>query len=188
MRGIRSSSFVSVLVLGVVACVSAVACASASGEVKGGELRPGFDPNAPPPAIEQPAVPRDAGSGTAWKDLYRDFFGPTGIATCSLSGSCHGMAGQGGPQASNFICGADINECYRTLRTGKHPGEKMSLVEDSAVANPDSAFLFRVVRLQNADGTVVQNLAMPLSPTSFAFSAADIDRMKTWIRNGAKND
>jgi hypothetical protein len=164
----------------------AMACATASGDVTGGGLRAGFDPNALPPAPPQPEV-RDSGSGTTWKDLYRDFFGPTGVANCAGTGVCHSVAGKFGVLASNFVC-TSVEECYQTIRQGKHPFDKVALVDDATLANPDDAFLFKVVRLQAADGTVAKNRDMPQQPRDFAFTAAELDRIKTWIRNGAKND
>ena len=184
MRGTLATSSSLLLALGVVACTSA--CTSASGDVSGGEVRPGYDPNTVLPPIEQPVVEFPDAPPTSWKGLYRDFFGRGAVSGCNRSG-CHSAAGAGGVPSSNFLC-SDVDSCYQTLRTGKHPAQKVALVEDSAIAAPESAFLFRTLRLQAADGTVTQNLGMPQTPATFAFSVADVDRMKTWIRNGAKND
>lgn len=184
MRGLVHSSTLVVLVVLVLAlALGLTACTSADGEVTGGELRPGFDAATPPPvAAEFPNA-----SPTSWHGLYRDFFSPNAESGCARLEGCHGVAGKGGALVSNFVC-SDVDECYRTLRTGKHPAEKVALVEDSAIADPDSAFLFRVIRLRTPDGQVQQNRGMPLQPSDFVFSADEIGRMKQWIRNGATKD
>ena len=64
----------------------------------------------------------------------------------------------------------------------------LALVEQVDIATPDSAYLFKILRYRTADGNIVVNRAMPQVPRDYAYSAEDIDRMKAWIKAGAKND
>jgi len=161
-------------------------CASASGEVRGGEDR--FDAAAPVvPATENPFTdaPR-----TSWKGIYRDFFGRRAKGSCAGNGGCHDAAGKPGSKVSNFVCG-DVEGCYQSLRTAKNPDPRVSmfaLVEDKDIASPDAAYLFSILRYRSAEGTLVPNRGMPLIPSDYDYSSADIDRMKAWIKAGAKND
>ena len=182
MRGTIGTLSIVALGLALGPALGVIACTSASGDVSGGGLRAGYDPNFVPPAQG-----RDSGTGTTWTDLHRDFFGQTGVASCKGTGACHATPDKGGSPVSNFVC-SDKDECYRTMRMGKHPTRGVALVEDSAIANPDSAFLFSTVRVQAADGKIQPNLDMPQQPRDFAFTASEIERIKAWIRAGAKND
>jgi len=51
----------------------------------------------------------------------------------------------------------------------------------------DASYLPRVLRQVN-EPLVPGVLRMPLSPTTAAMCPSDIDRVKAWIANGAKND
>lgn len=170
--------------------LSAGACATATGEVSGGELRKDFDPNAPPEVFTPPGSTEDSfadAGGSTWRGLYRDFFGRTAVSSCAAPGGCHGAAGQSGASASGFICG-DVETCWQTMRTAKHPRKNVALVEDAATADPASAQLFKVLRFVRPDNTLAANEGMPLTPADFAFQPAQIERMQAWMRAGAKND
>jgi hypothetical protein len=159
-------------------------CTSADGEVRGGELRPDVDAAAPPPLVaEFPDAPP-----TTWRGLYRDFFSKNATAGCGQAG-CHGTAGQHGALVSGFVC-VDVDGCWESLRTAEHPGTRVSLVATSAIADPASAEIFKWIRyLEGSPPRLANNGAtMPLQPSDFAFSADAIERMKTWIRNGAVKD
>jgi hypothetical protein len=181
MRGILGPAIV------VIALASA--CSSASGEIKGGDPR--FDAAAPEPLVVPITEPTFADAPpTSWKGIYRDFFGRRSKASCAGNGTCHDAAGKAGSKISNFIC-ADVDACYTSLRTAKDPDPRVStksLVEDADVAAPENAYLFAVVRLRTPDGNLVVNRGMPQEPPDFAYAAADVDRMKAWIKAGAKND
>jgi hypothetical protein len=189
MRGIAPGS---VLPSGLfVVIAGAAACTSASGDVKGGEPRPGYDAAAPAP-LEVP-ITEDAyadAAPTTWKGIYRDFFGRRAKSSCAGNGTCHDAADRPGAKISNFIC-ADLEGCYQSLRTAKDPDPRVSthaLVEETDIAAPQGAYLFKVIRYRTADGQIAENRGMPQVPRDFAFMPTEIDRMQTWIRNGAKND
>lgn len=173
------------------ACAGASACADASGDVKGGELRPGYDAAAPVPLEVPITEPTYADAPPAsWRGLYRDFFGQRADASCAGNGTCHAAAGNPGAKVSNFVC-ADLDGCYQSLRTAKDPDPRVSsraLVEDADVAKPAGAYLFSVIRYRTPDGVSVENRGMPLLPRDYAFNPAAIDRMQAWIAAGAKND
>jgi hypothetical protein len=163
----------------------ALSCASADGEVRGGSLRAGLDASPPPPLVAEfpDAAP------TSWRGLYRDFFSPNAASGCAHQSGCHGTPGVAGSLVSGFVC-AEVDGCWASLRTAKHPNTGLSLVEDTAVSDPGSARLFRTLRyLEGSPPQLAANGGtMPAQPPDFAFSAEAIERMKSWIRGGAKND
>lgn len=152
------------------AAAAAVAC-DASGDVRGGD--PLFD--AAPPAVTPPE--EDAGPivNPTWAGLYADYFGPTGKASCSGDGACHGDASHNGAKLSAFVCGADKDACFASI-TGES-----TLVRPGA--DPSSPSGLELILRKEAGGG-----RMPLRPASVTFSRNDIARIRAWIRNGAKND
>lgn len=158
------------------ALASGAACAQASGDVKGGDAL--FDASAPKVTTSSEG---DAGPDPTWNGLYRDFFGPSGKASCAGDGTCHGDASQPGAQASAWICNQDKDACYKSIR-----GDS-GLVTDADVTNTDPTklpFLLDIIRKDQPAG---QN-RMPKRPTTISFSIDDVARIKAWIKNGAKND
>jgi hypothetical protein len=195
MRGIATESsagssgvFRSAL---AVALIGAVACTSASGEVKGGDPRPGYDAAAPAPLeVAVTEDPYTNAAPTTWKGIYRDFFGRRAQSSCAGNGTCHDAPDRPGSKISNFVC-ADLDGCYESLRTAKDPDPRVSmhaLVEVTDLAAPEGAYLFKVIRYRTKDGQVAENRGMPQLPRDFAFKSDEIDRMQAWIRSGAKND
>jgi hypothetical protein len=165
------------------------ACSDASGEVTGGELRPGYDASAPP-RLEVPEPTYEGASKTSWLGIYRDFFGRHSPASCAGSGgACHAQPDHAGARGSNFVCG-DAAECYDSLRTHKTPkaGSPRALVEPADVANPAGAHLFEVIRYRTPNNTLIDNRGMPQVPSDYDFLPDAIDRMKTWIGAGALRD
>lgn len=154
-------------VAGVVVGASAVGCGDA--EVTGGEPR--LDGGAP--AAEDDAG--GVGGGATFTDLYRDFFGPRGAAACGGAG-CHGTPTAPGAAVSNFVC-SDQATCAATMST--------ELVGPSGLADPEASLLFGVLRRELPDGGTTG--FMPQAPT-YAFSPASMERVRTWIAAGARND
>ncbi len=185
-RAGRSSFACAVLLLAFVS-----ACSSASGEVKGGELRPGYDAAAPAPLVVPITEPTFADAApTTWRGLYRDFFGRRGQASCAGNGTCHDSADRPGAKQSHFVCG-DVDQCWQSIRSAKDADPRVStrsLVEASDVGSPAGAYLFEVIRYRTPDGTAVENRGMPQLPRDYAFMPAAIDRMQAWIAAGAMND
>ena len=165
-------------------------CTSASGDVKGGDLRPGFDAAAPPPLevpITEPTF--DDAAEASWRGLYRDFFGRGAqAASCAGRGTCHGTATEAGARQSGFVCG-NVEECWQSLRQSTSPagsGDTRPLVAESDVAKPGGARLFEVLRSRATDGTLLGK-GMPAG-SDYAYTPDAIDRMQLWIAAGAKND
>ncbi len=155
--------------LAVILAATLAACGSAGGAVQGGadlfEAGPAPIPDSGPPV--------DAGSGTTWTDLYRDFFGHVqGGPGCSGTGSCHKSADQGG--GSTWVCGDTQDSCWRGLTTANPP------IIDTK--DPESSVLFLVALRTKAGGN------MPLAPASYVFSDGAISRIRTWMAAGAQNN
>ncbi len=158
------------LVLATVA--GAASCATASGEITGGEAR--FDASAPLVYFAGDAGPLSPGH--SWQALYADYFGNPARASCAGNGSCHGAASQPGSQSSNFVCPEnDKDACYTSITSG---AAQLVVAHDPA----NSALLSQVLR--HADGSSGN---MPKSPP-YAFSDADLQRISDWITDGANDD
>jgi len=171
----------------VLVVATAASCTSADGEVRGGEAR--FDAALPQPFDAGVTEEADTeASPTSWRGIYRDMFGRSAVSGCAGGGTCHDALGRQGTSVSQFVCGT-VDDCYDSMRNkGADPKTLSGLVKDEDVASPDDARLFKVLRIRQADGTVANNLDMPLQPRDFAFTQEQVERMKTWIRNGAKKD
>ena len=173
------------------ALVSVVSCTSASGDVVGGGPRDGYDAATPAPLVVPITEPTFTDApATSWTGIYRDFFGRRALSSCAGRTSCHVDATGLGAKGSNFVC-ADKDSCWDSMRHAIDSDPKVStrpLIADSDVAAPENAYLFKVVRVITKDGVKHLNMGMPKVPTDFYFKPDDIDRMQTWIRNGALND
>lgn len=157
------------LVLAVV--VTAAACATASGEVSGGDPREPVDAGIPPEELI------DAGTGATWTDLYRDLFGPTGLASCAGTGVCHGAVGQAGEVATHFVC-SDQKTCRQTMLDA-------GLVRPKDSAAPEKSVLETTLRHRAPSGIVIG--LMPKQPP-FVFPRAAMDRISTWIAAGTPDN
>lgn len=172
-----------------VSLLLAASCSADPNAVKGGAPREGFDAAAPPPFDAGVTEVTDKNAPpTSWRGIYRDFFGRASRSGCAGNGTCHEAVGQTGVSVGSFIC-PDATICWQSLRS-KHPEGKLQsgLVTDGDVADPAGAHLFEVIRIKQPDGTVAKNLNMPQLPADFAFTQEEVERMKTWIKNGANND
>jgi hypothetical protein len=117
----------------------------------------------------------DRGDGSRFTDLYRDFFGPTGGASCSAQSICH-VPGGTGFMTSGYECFPDQNGCWASMTS--------SIVPDGGTAMPETTTLYRALR--KAPPTPGSG-PMPRNST-FAFCPADLERITTWIQSGAQND
>jgi hypothetical protein len=157
----------------------AAGCASAPSSEEGGDPR--FD-TSPGETVEGDACAPtgDAGSGTGWSDLYRDYFGPTGVASCAGSpGQCHGDTQGLGYQSSQYLCANGVQGCYQGITSAQADLVTVGDTKD----DPRLSTLYGVLRKScPAGGT------MPLQPSTLVFSPADMARIAAWIGAGAPNN
>jgi hypothetical protein len=158
--------------------LSYAACSNASPDEQGGSLR--FDPTPEIDAGPDCGDPNaDAGSGQAWSDLYRDYFGPTAVSGCGGTvGACHGEAEGLGAEASNFVCAGGVSGCYSGI-TSSAAG---LLTVGDTTDSPTTTGLYAVLRKTCGGGE------MPKEPASFSFSPADMKRIADWIGAGAPDN
>src|ERR1700689_5360595 len=94
------------------AFVSATGCATATGDITGGDAR--FNATSQLSALNLDGGPLS--TGHSWAELYGDFFGNPGRAACAGNGTCHGDANQAGAQSSSFVCALnDKDGCYTSI-------------------------------------------------------------------------
>ncbi len=152
--------------------VTLAACAAEDGGVQG--------PKAKPDTPGVVASQADAGGGTTWTDLYRDFFGPTAPASCAGSGgACHGAPGQSGARVSGYVC-ATRDGCRASMLSAD-----TGLVQESDFAAPEESTLVTVLRRRSATGELEGT--MPKG-SSYELSHDAIARIEAWIRSGAPDD
>jgi hypothetical protein len=117
----------------------------------------------------------DRGDGSTFTDLYTDFFGPTGRASCGASSICHVPGGEGA-SVSGYTCSTDQASCWTSMTS--------SIVPEGGSSHPDDTTLYGILRkAPPAPGSG----PMPLDST-FAFCPGDLARIEAWIAAGAKND
>ena len=137
------------------------------------------------------------GSGSTWTALYRDYFGPSGAASCATNGGdCHGSATQTGAKQSGYVCGASQDECFKGMTVGSDPADFPPLVpaggtpQDGGAQTPMQTALYTAMRLQVANATDPMCTALTCMPklSCFEFTAADVARIEGWIIAGAQNN
>ncbi len=117
-------------------------------------------------------APDGGHGGDRWQDLYACYFGPLGVANCSLNSACHGT---GAGAATIWTCGATSAQCYAGMRA--------SLLPDAGVTDPTTTLLY--FSLRKADGS---GGSMPELPDDVTFDTQDLSRIDAWITKGAPND
>lgn len=147
--------------------LSGIGCATATGEVSGGEPR--FDAGSNAFADADPQ---------SWTGLYRDLFGPNGRGSCSATNSCHGSAAQPGAQQSGFVC-ADKTSCLEALKS-----PDSGLIKASDAMKPEGSGFYGILRKRT--GGAVTGI-MPKSP-QYVFTDEELARVKAWIAKGSPND
>ncbi len=118
----------------------------------------------------------DRGDGSTFTDLYRDFFGPTGLASCSAKSICHVPGGTGMQTSGGYVCSPDQDTCWASMTA--------VIVPDGGSSAPESTTLYKVLRKAPptpGSGPMPRNSA-------FAFCPNDLARIKAWIASGATND
>ena len=168
------------LAAGLLLSAFVAACTNAPPAEEGGDLR--FDPTPPTASADSGACGdpnADAGFGEGWGDLYRDYFGPGGIASCAgTAGACHGEANGLGAQSSQFVCAGGVSGCYQGITS---PSNGLVTVGDTK-DDPKNSGLYAVLRKACIGG------GMPKQPASVTFSPADMKRITAWIGAGAPNN
>lgn len=178
----RSTS-ASLLVTSVVAALSS--CAEAGGEIRGGELTDAgllaTNPPAFTPDTGAPAAYECVGSGTTWTAIYNDIFGPTGRpGSCSFRSNCHGSADGAGAKAGSGI------ECFDQKGCRQSFFDKGIITPGDFAAPEKSALFLSLLRVHKSDGSTVG--FMPQVPADYVFPEACVQRIQTWLRDGAKDD
>jgi hypothetical protein len=176
LRGVGSLSALALLAL--------AACSSAPGAEEGGAVL--FTPTAastsPSDAGDDACSSNanvDAGFGSGWSDLYRDYFGPTGQASCAgTAGACHGDPTATGAVNSDYVCAGTVAGCYAGITSGSAGLVTIGDTTD----DPTTSGLYGVLRKACIGGE------MPKQPANFFFSAADMKRITDWIGAGAPNN
>jgi hypothetical protein len=121
-------------------------------------------------------------AGVTWSSLYRDYFGPTGVASCEAQGFCHGTTAGTGYSVSGFLCpkgDGGVTACWQSITA-----------TDAAAADlvpPDAGFdgdnLSLVLCAQsNPEGS------MPTDGEEtchYYFTATDLQRISAWVAAGA---
>jgi hypothetical protein len=118
----------------------------------------------------------DRGDGSTFSDLYRDFFGPTGLASCGARSICHVPGGTGAQTSGGYVCAPDQATCWATMTR--------SIVPDGGTSAAEGTTLYMALRKAPptpGSGPMPRNSA-------FAFCPNDLERIKTWIASGATND
>jgi hypothetical protein len=113
------------------------------------------------------------GDGAAFSDLYRDFFGPSGQASCSARSICHVPGGTGAQTSGGYVCAPDEASCWASMTS--------TIVPEGGSTTPDQTTLYRALR--KAPPTPGSG-PMPRNST-FAFCPDDLARIRTWIAAGA---
>lgn len=167
----RRAALITALVSAALA-IALGACSDAPLDVTGGDAR--FD--AAPP-VAPPTGCAKGGAGT-WSELFRDCFGP-GHADCAGTAGCHASAGDTGTSFSGFLCGRTKDECYAGM-VGKD-----SIVPMGGSQKPETTRLWNTLR--KAPPASSPPRAMP-NNSGFEFDAEALQRLRTWIQNGARND
>ena len=113
------------------------------------------------------------GSGAAFSDLYRDFFGPSGQASCSARSICHVPGGTGMQTAGGYECYPDEPGCWASMTS--------TIVPDGGSMTPEDTTLYRALRKAPP---IPGSGPMPRNST-FAFCPDDLARIRSWIVAGA---
>ena len=127
------------------------------------------------PARLQTCAP-NPGHDDTWAYLYGCYFAPTGVASCTFTGMCHGGPSELGTSISGgYMCAPDPTACWNSMTSS-------GVV--SAASDPTSTTLYTVLRTKPTG----EETLMPLAPTSVVFGSGDMARIAAWITAGATND
>ena len=169
MRRERLAQAGGALILVAVSAFTLAACTSETSE-------PPVDAGSDVAAGGYCADAGDRGEGSTFADLYRDFFGPTGGASCSAQSICHVPGGTGEQTSGGYVCVPDQASCWASMTS--------TIVPEGGSASPELTTLYKALRkAQPTPGSG----PMPRN-SSFAFCPDDLKRITDWISSGAANE
>jgi hypothetical protein len=128
---------------------------------------------AAPAMVDYCAEAGSRGDGSTFADLYRDFFGPTGQASCSARSICHVPGGTGMQATGGYQCSPDEPTCWASMTS--------TIVPEGGSPTPEQTSLYQVLR--KAPPTAGSG-PMPRN-SAFAFCPDDLARIRDWIEAGA---
>jgi hypothetical protein len=119
-----------------------------------------------------------------WSDLYRCYFGATGIANCGQSDSCHQTSAGVGTESSGFVCGQTADSCWQGMTSSSASDMSPIVPTDGGPSDVTTVTLWSALRKTSGQGLS----DMPNAPTTVVFTATDMARIAAWIQRGAPND
>jgi len=157
--------------------VAAAVCAPRAVDAGGAhDAGGGVDATVAPPV---PVFSLDAGA--TWSSLYRDYFGPAGVASCSGDGGCHASSSAVGAQFSRYHLTCPAGDasaaCYASFVSRGDGGANLIEPDASFASDPLSRLLCQ------PDGGGF----MPLT-CSYYFTPVDLQRIGAWVSSGAKDN
>jgi hypothetical protein len=165
---------VALAILAAMFSAGALSCSDASGVVRGGEAL----------VVGPPDPCADGGTSSTWTDLYTCYFGPTGKASCSAQGTCHGDSSQSGALTSGFVCGTSKDACWQGMTQDTYCA---NAEPPCPIVPPGGSTTFKTTGLYKNLAKVSGGGNMPQNG-SYLFTDADLARIAQWISDGAKND
>jgi hypothetical protein len=154
-------------------------CSDATGELRGGQ------------SLYVDPCPQDAGH--TWTDLYGCYFGPSGKASCSALSECHGsksnMLGNGG---GFIVLGHTKESAYEGFTRYAVPPDAGPMPVQGAtnvvMFLRTSAGGFMPCNGSVIAGTFTCNIDSTIPGNAYTFTPADMDRINTWINEGAQDN
>lgn len=175
-------------------------CAVASGGVGGGEML--FDAGATSPDPMSTSTDAEAVDGSqsppapqgppTWTALYADYFGPSGVASCTSLTSCHDNPAAEGTSYSGFLCGTTKDSCYQGMTgTNCKNGAMVPCPLVTSTGDPTMTGLY--TWLNKIDPTGTRSGSMPLNGKTitakgYVFTQSDLKRITDWISQGAQEN
>ncbi|HLK37022.1 MAG TPA: hypothetical protein VKU41_09760 [Polyangiaceae bacterium] len=192
----KHSALFPVVIASGVTCGMASGCAVASGNVSGGDAL--FDGGAGASgsvstASTDAALADAPGCSPTWTALYADYFGPTGVASCTSLTSCHDNPAAEGTSFSGFLCGTTKDSCYQGVTGSSCMNSAMvpcPLVTSSGSPTMTGLYIW----INKVDPTTGKHTgSMPLNGKTIAdkgyvFSQSDLKCITDWISQGAQNN
>jgi hypothetical protein len=161
-------------IVAIAVLVLSMGCDAATGSVKGG------DPVLCPPG----------NGGSTWTDLYADYFGPCGSASCSGQSECHLDANSAGTKLSGFACGVTQESCWEGIAVGipLDAGGGFPPIVTGALVSALHKSQPTGLDQNNMPCGEAAEFACPPATSPYAFTPADLARISSWIQQGAQDN